>query len=190
MSPNSQMAAALVTPAAAQPVMEYSPSLEEAELLQLSHEWMDVALNVKDERRLREIMAPEFTLQIWDGSRAPQSLDTWMHTTLRRLEKIVFTYAGLNARVFGDAAIVYSRFSWSGILDGQTFTDRGFIADFWERRTGRWQVVSRRSAPLQQIRELTEAPLPPAGFATKPVPGRLAVEGGHPYNKLGRNNYE
>ena len=161
MSPNSQIVATPVTPAAAQAATAYAPSQEEAELLQLSNEWMDVALKLKDELQLREIMAPEFTLQIWDAARAPQSLDMWLNTTLHRLEKIMFTYAGLNARVFGDAAIAFSRFSWSGFLDGQPFTDRGFIADFWERRVGRWQVVSRRSAPLQQIRELTETPLPP-----------------------------
>ena len=119
---------------------------------------MDAALLRKDERRLREIMAPEFTLQIWDASRAAQSLDAWMHTLKHRLDRILFRYAGLNARVFGETAIVYSRFSWTGTMDGLPFADQGFMADTWTKRDGKWQVVSRRSAPQQQIQELSATP--------------------------------
>ena len=66
------------TPAASQPKFDYKPSSEESELIRLSQEWMDAALFRKDEKRLREIMAPDFTLQIWDASRAPQPLEAWL----------------------------------------------------------------------------------------------------------------
>ncbi len=117
---------------------------------------MDAALRRKDEKRLRELMAAEFTLQIWDASRAPQPLALWLDTLKNRLNKIEFKYSGLNARVFGDVAVVYSRFWWKGTLDGKPFTDSGFLADVWVKRNGKWQVVARRSAPQQQIQDVLE----------------------------------
>jgi ketosteroid isomerase-like protein len=142
------------TPAAAQPKFDYNPSPEESELIRLSQEWMDVALFRKDERMLREIMSPDFTLQIWDASRAPQPLEAWLDTLTHRLDQIQFEYSGLNARVFGDTAVVYSRFWWTGTIDGKPFSDSGFMADVWVKKQGKWQVIARRSAPQQQIQEL------------------------------------
>ena len=144
------------TPAASQPKVEYKPSPEESVLLRLSQEWMDAALFKKDEKRLRELMAPEFTLQIWDASRAPQPFDAWLHTLKNRLGRIEFEYSGLNARVFGDVAMVYSRFRWKGTMDGKPFADSGFLADVWVKKDGKWQVVARRSAPQQQIQAVLE----------------------------------
>jgi hypothetical protein len=142
------------TPAAMQPSATYEPGPDEAELIRLAREWMHVALVEKDERRLRRLMAPEFTLQIWDASRAAQDLDTWMHTLLHRLAAVEFKYTSMSARVFGDFGIVYSAFWWQGTMDGLPFTDTGFIADVWSRQSGSWQVVARRSAPQQQIQQL------------------------------------
>ena len=142
------------TPAAAQPSSTYQPTPDEEALIHLSQEWMHVALVEKDERRLRSLMAPEFTLQIWDASLAAQDLDTWMHTLLQRLAAVELKYTSLSARVFGDIGIVYSAFWWKGTMDGQPFTDAGFMADVWSRLSGSWQVVARRSAPQQQVQQL------------------------------------
>jgi len=142
------------TPAATQQSSIYQPTPDEAELIRLSHEWMHVALVQKDEQRLRSLMAPEFTLQIWDASRAAVDLDTWMHTLLQRLAAVELKYTSISARVFGDIGIVYSAFWWKGTMDGQPFTDTGFMADVWSRRSGSWQVVARRSAPQQQVQQL------------------------------------
>ena len=141
------------TPAVSQPKFDYKPTPAETELIHLSHHWMDVALKEKDEKRLREIMAPEFTLQIWDASHAPQTLEGWLDTLKNRLNEIDFKYSGINARIFGDVAVVYSRFWWKGAFDGKPFSDSGFLADVWVKRNGKWQVIARRSAPYQQIQE-------------------------------------
>src|SRR5574341_717100 len=134
MTQKSKESSANKTPAASQPQQTYQPSPEESELIRLSQEWMDAALFRRDEERLRQIMAPEFTLQIWDASRAAQSLEVWMDTLKRRLGQIQFEYSGLNARVFGDVGVVYSRFWWTGTMDGVPFTDAGFMADVWVKR--------------------------------------------------------
>jgi len=154
MSQDNNKTQTPTTPAASQAIAVYNPTVEESELIRLSQEWMDEALNKKNEKRLREIMAPEFTLQIWDASRAPQPFAKWLDTLKNRLAQVDFKYSGLNAQVFGETALVYSRFWWKGTLDGKPFADSGFIVDVWAKRKGKWQVVSRRSAPQQQIREL------------------------------------
>ena len=106
------------TPAAAQPSVTYRPTPEEAELIRLSREWMEIALVEKDEQRLRRLMAPQFTLQIWDASRAAQDLDSWMHVLLHRLADTELKYTSLSAQVFGSMGVVYSRFGgrarWMG----------------------------------------------------------------------------
>jgi ketosteroid isomerase-like protein len=142
------------TPASAQPASTYRPTAEEAKLIRLSQEWMDMALNDRDEARLRSFMASDFTLQGWDASRAPQDLDGWMKTLLERLTEVEFEYTSLNAQVFGDIGVVYSTYRWKGAMDGQPFTDSGFLTDVWSRQSGSWQVVSRRSAGQQQIQQL------------------------------------
>jgi hypothetical protein len=142
------------TPAAAQPSATYRPTPDEAELIRLSQEWMEIALVEKDEQRLRRLMAPEFTLQIWDASRAAQDLDSWMHVLLHRLADIELKYTSLSAQVFGSMGVVYSTFWWTGTMDGQPFADSGFMADIWSRESGSWRVVARRSAPQQQVQRL------------------------------------
>ena len=147
------------SPAAIQTAQDYAPTPDEATLLQRTHEWR-AAVTPFDEPRLRDILAPDFTLQIWDGSRARQNIDSWLDMAKNHLTITAFDQTGVNAQIFGDAALVFSRFSWSGRIDGRAFSDRGFITDFWQRRKDNWRVVSRRSAPMQQIQQLVEAPLP------------------------------
>jgi hypothetical protein len=142
------------TPAVTQPSVTYRPTPDEADLIRLSHEWMQIALVERDEQRLRLVMAPEFTLQIWDASRAAQDLDSWMHALFHRLADIELKYTSLSAQVFGGMGVVYSTFWWKGTMDGQPFTDSGFMADLWSRESGSWRVVSRRSAPQQQVQRL------------------------------------
>jgi hypothetical protein len=144
------------TPAVSQPKFDYHPSPEESELIRLSKEWMDVVLSDKDEKRLREIMSPAFTLQIWDASRAPQPFEAWLDLGKHSLDITHFEYSSLNAQVFGDFGVVYSQFWWNGTMHGKPFTDSGFMADIWIKKQGQWQVISRRSAPQQQIQALRE----------------------------------
>ena len=93
------------TPAATQPEVSYVPSEGENELILLSREWMRAAF-AHDDVTLRRLMAPEYTLQVWDASRAAQNLETWMTTLIHRLRDVKFDYTSINARVLGDVGIV------------------------------------------------------------------------------------
>jgi len=140
------------TPAASQKRSFTTQALKkENSSISLRNGWMQLfAGRMKSESA--RLMAAEFTLQIWDASRAPQPLALWLDTLKNRLNKIEFKYSGLNARVFGDVAVVYSRFWWKGTLDDKPFTDSGFLADVWVKRNGKWQVVARRSPLSNRFR--------------------------------------
>lgn len=145
------------TPAASQPAFDYKPTADEAELIRLSQEWMDAALVKPDGKRLEELMAPEYNLQAFDASRAPQPRAAWLALLKNGLKVHDFRYTSINAKVFGDVGIVYSTFRWSGQLRGVEFQDAGVLVDVWQRRKGKWQVVSRRSAGQSLLGKLTKS---------------------------------
>src|SRR5262249_5514797 len=132
----------------------------EAELIRLSRFWMEIAVKPRDEaatQTLRQIMAPDFALQVWDARRAAVSLEAWLENRIGDGSR--FSYDSLNAQVIGDIGVVYSRFWWSGSLRGEPFFDKGFLLDLWRRAGQSWQVFSRRSAPIEQIAQLRQTPL-------------------------------
>ena len=148
------------TPASSQVRSEYEPTADEAELIRLSRFWMETAVKPRDEaaiETLRQIMAPDFTLQVWDARRVAVSLESWLGNRIGDGSR--FSYDSLNAHVIGDIGIVYSRFWWSGSMRGESFFDKGFLLDLWRRSGQSWQVFSRRSAPIEQIAQLRQAPL-------------------------------
>ena len=146
------------TPAAAQLVVDYHPTAEENVLINLSRKWMETAMKrPRDEgiaRELREIMAPDYQLLVWDALRAPVPLERWLAYRV----DFHFEYDALSAQVLGEIGVVYSRFWWEGTIEGEPFFDAGFLTDLWRRHGGSWQVFSRRSAPLEQINRLRRAP--------------------------------
>lgn len=150
---SAQQPAAPHIPSTSQPESQYKPTAEEAELIGLSREWMDAAIR-HDWAKLDRIMAPEFTLQIWDASRAPQPRDKWLETLRNRLTDWKSDYTAISARVFGNVGVVYSRYRWSGKLDGKPFNDGGLMIDVWQKHKGKWRVVARRSAGQQQIQKV------------------------------------
>lgn len=146
------------TPAASRDKVGYEPTVDEAELIRLSCLWMETAQRPRDEaviQALRQIMAPDFNLQIWDARRTALPLESWLQGPGVGSQ---FGYDGLNAQVIDDIGIVYSRFWWSGSHQGKPFFDRGFLVDLWRRAGRSWQVFSRRSAPIEQISQLRQLP--------------------------------
>ena len=66
------------TPAASQDRIGYEPTGDEAELIRLSCLWMETAQRLRDDvvlEALHQIMAPDFTLQVWDAQRTALPLD-------------------------------------------------------------------------------------------------------------------
>ena len=56
-----------------------------------------------------------------------------------------FGYEEIDPEVYGDTAVVVSRYSQTATLDGRDVSARLHVTDVWIRRDGRWQIVRRHA---------------------------------------------
>jgi len=56
-----------------------------------------------------------------------------------------FAYEEIDAEVYGDTALVLSRYEQTARLDGRDVSARMHVTDVWVRREGRWQIVRRHA---------------------------------------------
>jgi hypothetical protein len=131
----------------------------EAELVSLTNAWTDAIL-AKDRVRLDALMAPDFALYGWgDGSRSvPRAL--WLENLFQHLRIAEYEHSAIVARVYGDVAMITSKYYWRGSFLEKPFENHGYVVDVWRRGNGRWQVVSRTSVGLPG-REQPVAPAAP-----------------------------
>jgi len=138
------------------------------ELATLSQQWMEAALKHHDMPTLERLMAPEFTL-------VHPSVDTvgtraqWL-SNLTGVEVTQFSYKHLKVIHYGSTlAVVSSIFFSDAVKNGVSFGGGGAktsCIDVWEKRAGKWQVVTRYATRPQEITIRPPAPKPPAD--TKP----------------------
>lgn len=116
---------------------------DEQALIQLQNDWMD-AWRRADNRRLEEILAPEFTLT---SARTDQIVNRsdWLRM-LAGVRNESFAYSDFRIDVFGDAAVVRSRMTQVAMVGDQRWDGTFVLTDVWIRRAGRWQVVARHSS--------------------------------------------
>lgn len=127
----------------------------EAKVLEeLSVTWMNAMLD-HDSAALVKLMSPDFILYSWDGkSETPR--ERWINTLLNRLKVINWEQTSINAKVFGDMAIVNSLYKWSGTHTERQFDTSGYLTDVWMKKNNKWQVISRMSGsgiPVQVIQK-------------------------------------
>jgi ketosteroid isomerase-like protein len=144
-------------PGAALLAQSPGPGSDAAQVIAAEKAW-EAAARAKDRKALEELTSPEFVQANWDGSRTTPR-DQWLESLLTKLELQRMEISGHNAQVFGDTAVVTSRYAWEGKLAGQPFAAKGVLMDIWRQRDGRWQVVFRAVA--------TDSPPPP-----KPAPAQ------------------
>lgn len=129
-------------------------SADEAELVRLSNEWMEAVVK-HDFDKLESIMAPEFSLMGWDGSRrVPRS--SWLRN-VRNMTDSTFDYKIISARTFGDLGVVYSVGDFAFKLNGNPGASPGVMTDVWQRRGGKWVVVARRSLRFSELKKFMDA---------------------------------
>ena len=56
-----------------------------------------------------------------------------------------FVYEEIDPEVYGDTALVLSRYEQTARLDGRDVSARMHVTDVWVRRDGRWQIVRRHA---------------------------------------------
>jgi ketosteroid isomerase-like protein len=111
------------------------------ELVELSHDLVR-AVQERDPERLDTMLAREFTLL---GAAGELDRDGLVAAAAGRYAIEDFTYEEIDPEVYGDTAVVVSRYRQTAQLDGNDVSARLHVTDVWIRRSGRWQIVRRHA---------------------------------------------
>jgi hypothetical protein len=111
------------------------------ELVTLSNELVRAVQQRKPER-LETMLAREFTLL---GAAGELDREELIGAASGRYAIDDFGYEEIDPEVYGDTAVVVSRYSQTATLDGRDVSARLHVTDVWIRRDGRWQIVRRHA---------------------------------------------
>jgi len=111
------------------------------ELVDLSHDLVR-AVQEHDPVRLESMLAREFTLL---GAAGELDRDGLIDAAAGRYAIEDFAYEELDPEVYGDTAVIVSRYRQTATLDGRDVSARLHVTDVWIRRDARWQIVRRHA---------------------------------------------
>jgi ketosteroid isomerase-like protein len=117
------------------------------QLAQLQRDWMQ-AVEDRDMDRLEEIVSPGFRFTAIHLNPEPMTRDQWMDAARAGYTIVSFAYESMDIDVFGDAAVVHSRYSQVASLNYTSLSNAFRLTDVWNRQDGRWRVVARHSSIL------------------------------------------
>jgi uncharacterized protein (TIGR02246 family) len=123
--------------------MSDSDTAVEAEIRQLAQEWMD-AVARRDAETLDRLMADDFVLASGMGFFIEKP--EWLDMALRRIVAKSFRYSDVRVRLYGECAVMQSRWSQQATIDGREWDGEGLMTDVWVKQEGRWRVVARHSS--------------------------------------------
>lgn len=123
------------------------PALRD-ELIRLQNQWAD-AVQRRDLAFLERLLGEEFTLTTGRPGFEMASRQEWLDVTRDRYIVESFEYLHFDIHVYGDVAVVRSRYRQKGSMDGKDRSTTYLMTDVWVRQDGRWQAVSRHITPLQ-----------------------------------------
>jgi ketosteroid isomerase-like protein len=117
------------------------------QLAQLQRDWMQ-AVEDRDMDRLEEIVSPGFRFTAIHLNPEPMTRDQWMDAARAGYTIVSFAYESMDIDVFGDTAVVHSRYSQVASLNYTSLSNAFRLTDVWNRQDGRWRVVARHSSIL------------------------------------------
>jgi hypothetical protein len=112
------------------------------ELIELSNELI-ACVQRHDRTRLEELVAHEFTL---NGAAGQMDRETFMEAAAGPYEIDEWAYEEIDPEVYGDTAVLVSRYRQTARLDGRDLSYRMHVTDIWVRRAARWQIVRRHAS--------------------------------------------
>lgn len=112
------------------------------ELVELEHELVR-AVQQHDVTRLEELLAEEFTL---DGAAGRLGREELLQAA-GAYEIEEFAYDEVDPDVYGNTAVVVSRYRQRAALGGRDVSGALRVTDVWVRRDGRWQILRRHATP-------------------------------------------
>ena len=111
------------------------------ELVGLSHDLVR-AVQEHDPKRLETMLASEFTLL---GAAGELDRAGLLEAATGSYEIEDFAYEEIDPEVYGNTALVVSRYRQTARFDGRDVSARLHMTDVWIRRGGRWQIVRRHA---------------------------------------------
>lgn len=111
------------------------------ELVDLSREIVR-AVQEHDVEALERLLAAEFTLQ---GAAGQLGREAFLEAAAGPYEIEDFSYEEIDPEVYGDTAVLVSRYTQAARLEGRDLSHRMNVTDIWTRRDGRWQLVRRHA---------------------------------------------
>jgi ketosteroid isomerase-like protein len=117
------------------------------QLAQLQRDWMQAVAD-RDMNRLEEIVAPGFRFTAIHLNPEPMTREQWMAAAREGYTIVSFAYESMDIDVFGDTAIVHSRYSQVASYLHTSLSNAFRLTDVWSRMEGTWRVVARHSSIL------------------------------------------
>ena len=111
------------------------------ELIELAHD-LARAVSDHDVARLEVLLADEFTLQ---GAAGQLDRAEFLGAAAGQYEIDEFAYEQIDPEIYGNTAVLVSRYSQVARLDGRDLSHRMNVTDIWTRREARWQIVRRHA---------------------------------------------
>jgi hypothetical protein len=111
------------------------------ELVELAND-LARAVSEHDVPRLEELLAAEFTLQ---GAAGQLDRDEFIAAAAGPYEIDEFSYEEIDPEIYGNTAVLVSRYRQVARLDRRDLTHRMHVTDIWTRREARWQIVRRHA---------------------------------------------
>ena len=111
------------------------------ELVELAHD-LARAVSEHDLARLDQLLAAEFTLQ---GAAGQLDRIELLEAAAGPYEIDEFAYEQIDPEIYGNTAVLVSRYSQVARFEGRNLTHRMHVTDIWTRRDARWQVVRRHA---------------------------------------------
>jgi ketosteroid isomerase-like protein len=127
--------------------MTAADDADREQLAQLQRDWMQ-AVEDRDMDRLEEIVSPGFRFTAIHLNPEPMTRDQWMDAAREGYTIVSFAYESMDIDVFGDTAVVHSRYSQVASLNYTSLSNAFRLTDVWNRQDGRWRVVARHSSIL------------------------------------------
>jgi ketosteroid isomerase-like protein len=116
------------------------------ELIELSFD-LARAVSEHDVDSLEGMLAAEFTLQ---GAAGQLDREEFLAAAAGPYDIEEFSYEEIDPEVYGNTAVLVSRYSQVASFDGRDLSRRMNVTDIWTRREGRWQIVRRHATVSEQ----------------------------------------
>ena len=117
-----------------------------SEFVALESEWARI-VETRDTEAAREFLADDFVLSSTGGVGPNVPKDDWL-AALHEIDTRSLVPRDVDARVFGDVAVVSARLRWDATLRDQDLTGDYAVTDIFTRRGDRWLAAWRISVRL------------------------------------------